>query len=81
MTPDQLDALCVVMRRHGVKRCGEVELFELAPPPDVGPLAPSKQAIGAEHGYPTAEEMLFASSPFPMTPEELKAKAPDVHLP
>ncbi len=74
MTPDQLDALCVVMRRHGVRRCGEVELFELAP--EVGDLAPSKQAIGAEHGYPTAEEMLFASSPFPVTPEELKATAP-----
>lgn len=35
---------------------------------------PLKENIGAEFGNPTDEELLFASSPFPVTPEELKAK-------
>lgn len=37
---------------------------------------PAKQGIGEESGYPTEEELLFASSP--LGPPEVKAKPPEV---
>ncbi len=35
---------------------------------------PLKEQIGLEFGNPTDDELLFASSPFPVTPEEIKRK-------
>jgi len=72
MTPEDLEKLCIVMRKNYVLKCGDVEL---------SPLAFFDQSalkttipIGSQEGYPTDDEFLFASSPFPMTPDELNAK-------
>lgn len=35
---------------------------------------PFQEQIGAEFGNPTDEELLFHSSPFPVLPDDLKAK-------
>lgn len=74
MTPAELDALLSVLRRHKVAKYEDrnltLTLSHLAFMPDGElPLMP----IGAQHGNPTFDELLFASS-LPVTPQELKGE-------
>lgn len=76
MTPLELDAFAEVMARRRITRI-KADGLEI----DLSPIAflPSGQdvitrGIGADAGYPTDEEMLFASSP--LGPPSIKAEPP-----
>lgn len=82
MVDNDIKNLVALMRELGIAAFellinGDPVRLELGPPPAppvVGPIAPDTQAIGADSGYPTEEELLFASSPYPVTRDELHSK-------
>lgn len=80
---DDLGSILEVASKHKIRKLKvadvEIEFFPEFPElqPIImasGPITPQK--IGEEYGMPTDDQLLFHSSGFPMTDEELKAQAP-----
>lgn len=77
---DMLSVICDLATTHGIKTI-KVETVEIEFDPQArtrvvfGPLAPKDQPIGEDHGMPTDDQLLFASS-IPLTDEEIQAGVP-----
>lgn len=78
MTAEELESILRIAAKYGVKSIRTAELdvgfFKQAP---TGPvIIQQTTAIGAEHGMPTDDEMLFYSSPQPIGSDEIAAQIP-----
>lgn len=79
---DMLDVLGAAAQRYGIIafKCPDFEVTFSGQPPRIMMPMPgldSSRSIGELHGMPTEDELLYASSGYPLSEEEIRARPPN----